>query len=169
MDRQDACPTNPKPNPLMKQFLFAASLLVMGSTVQAQDALTELVRADIRLEKRAILAANLPLTEEQGKAFWPLYDQYSAANKLVWDKRLKLIDDYAASFATMTDDKAASLMKQSFALDKEMLKVRESWSKRLNKVLPATTVARFVQVENQLENILNTQVREAIPLMEPKK
>jgi hypothetical protein len=153
----------------MKKLLIAVSIIAASSSVQAQDALTELVRADIRLEKRAILAANLPLTAEQGKVFWPLYDQYSAANKLVWDKRLTLIDDYAASFANMTDDKAASLMKRSFALDKEMLKVRESWSKRLSKVLPATTVARFIQVENQLENLLNTQVREAIPLMEPKK
>lgn len=153
----------------MKQCLFASSLLVLGSTVQAQDALTELLRADVRLEKRAILAANLPLNEEQGRAFWPLYDQYSAASKLVWDKRLALIEDYANSFETMTDAKASSLMKQSMSLDREMLKVRETWARRLNKALPATTVARFIQVETQLENLLNTQVRSAIPLMMPSK
>lgn len=153
----------------MKNLLIAGGLLLMGAHVQAQDASTELVRADIRLEKQAILAANLPLSEAQGKLFWPLYDQYSAAMKMVWDKRLTLIDDYAASYETMTDTKAASLMKQSMALDKEMLKVKENWSKRMSRVLPATTVARFLQVENQLENMLNTQVREAIPLMEPIK
>src|SRR5262245_49887575 len=36
----------------------------------------QLMRADIRSERKKIVAENLPLTENEATKFWPLYDRY---------------------------------------------------------------------------------------------
>ncbi len=151
--------------------LLTTAALCIGFVASAQNYndLVELVRSDLRTEKQAIVLANLGLTEQQSTAFSPLYDQYSAAMKTVWDKKIQLIKDYSGSYSNMTDETAKSLLSRSNALEKESLSVRNSYEKKMMKVLPATTVARWAQIENRLGKLIDLQIADEIPLMPAKK
>ena len=46
------------------------------SGVSEQD--LQLLRKDLRLQKKQIVAANMTLTDAQEEKFWRIYDQYSA-------------------------------------------------------------------------------------------
>ena len=89
--------------------------------------------------------------------------------KTVWDKKIQLIKDYSGSYSNMTDETAKSLLSRSNALEKESLSVRNSYEKKMMKVLPATTVARWAQIENRLGKLIDLQIADEIPLMPAKK
>jgi len=54
---------------------------------KAYDASVDLMRQDIRAERKKIVAANLPLTADEATKFWPLYDQYIAETIKLNDAR----------------------------------------------------------------------------------
>src|SRR5689334_16823239 len=65
----------PAPAPKAQQAAPAPS----GTTVtreQANDANVQLMREDIRAERKKIVAANMPLTAAEATKFWPVYEQY---------------------------------------------------------------------------------------------
>ena len=55
----------------------------------------ELVRRDLRSEKKKIIAASLPLTETEAVAFWPVYDQYAGQMTKHYDEFYAIIKEYA--------------------------------------------------------------------------
>jgi adenylate kinase family enzyme len=150
-------------------FLFAALFAGLATFAQNTTDLVEIVRSDIRTENRAIVLANLGLTEEQSKAFNPIYDQYQSAMKAHWDKRIQLIKDYAERYTTMDDATAKSMLTRLNTLEKESLSIRNSYEKKLMKVLPATVVTRWAQIESRLSKLIDLQIAEEIPLMPTKR
>ena len=57
-------------------------------------------------------------------------------------------------------------MERSFSMEKERTALKEQYFKKLGKVLPAQKVARFFQVENQLNLLLELQVTANLPIID---
>ena len=121
----------------------------------------------IQSDRNSIVAANLPLTTEQTTTFWPLYKEYRGEMQKVGDRMLKLITDYANSYnTTLTDEQAAALLKELFAVQGETLKVKEKYAPRFGAILPAKSVLRFYQLENKLDAIVTMSIVKQVPLAE---
>ena len=75
------------------------------SADQVADDTVQLMRQDIRSERKKIVAANLPLTEEEAVKFWPTYDRYVVEHSKIYDIRYALIKEYAK---LQHDDRRAS-------------------------------------------------------------
>src|SRR4051812_39028888 len=60
-------------------------------------AYVELLRADVRAEKVAILTEMMEFTEKEDAAFWPIYREYDVELSRINDTRVALIADYAKS------------------------------------------------------------------------
>src|SRR5262245_58292128 len=83
--------------------LLAASLVLLLSTSSvragaAGDADTQVLVDAIRANRKALVAVNLKLTDEEAKKFWPAYDHYQQEMNAVQDRLVKIIEDYTASF-----------------------------------------------------------------------
>src|SRR5262252_5486787 len=76
---------------------------------QVNDANIQLMRQDIRSERKKVVAANMPLTETEATKFWPVYDRYIGETIKVNDARYGLIKEYANTREAMTDTQANSL------------------------------------------------------------
>src|SRR5262245_27995625 len=88
-------------------FIFAPVVLIRAQGVQlaadsgnvtadqVNDANIQLMRRDIRAQRKQIVAANMPLTEDEATKFWPLYDRYIGETIKVNDVRYALIKEYA--------------------------------------------------------------------------
>jgi hypothetical protein len=63
---------------------------------EVSDSYIQLMRADIRSERKKIVAANLPLTEDEATKLWPFYDRYIGETIKVNDNRYALIKEYVA-------------------------------------------------------------------------
>jgi hypothetical protein len=124
----------------------------------------EVTRADIQADRKAIVAANLSLTDAQGAAFWPLYQEYRGEMSKIGDRTIKLVTDYAKSYDALTDVQATALMTEHLAIQRDTIKVKDKYRPRFEKVIPPKLVLRFYQVENRLDVILQAGVLSEIPL-----
>ena len=118
--------------------ICSLAILAMPQPARAQrvDQWTAIqqLQADLKADRQAVVAANLPLTEEEAKTFWPAYKEYRADVEKLGDRMVKLIAAYAADFETMTDAKADTFFNDLLAIDRDRLAVREQ-----------RTCRRFVQ------------------------
>ena len=69
----------------------------------------------------------------------------------------------------MNDEAAAGFMKRMSALEKEGMALRESYAKKVTKVLPTTVAARWMQVERRLNQVVELQLASEIPLMPTRR
>jgi hypothetical protein len=143
--------------------LMLASVGVVGA--QQETGEVQAARADIHAERTKLVAANLPLTDEEGAKFWPLYNEYHGEVSKLNDRSLALIKDYAANYKAMTDEKAKDLLKQQMQIDEDRLKLRKSYLAKFEKILPEKKVARYYQIERKLDASVQYEVSKAIPLV----
>src|SRR5215469_14540519 len=77
----------------------------------------DLMRKDIRSQKKQLIAQNLKLTDAEATKFWPIYDQYTAELVKINDKKYAVIQQYADRYGTLTDEEATKLMRQWMDVD----------------------------------------------------
>ena len=133
-------------------------------TVTDQD--IQLLRQDIRSQKKQLVAANLTLTDTEAMKFWPVYDQYAAELTKIGDQKYALIKEYAQNFGSLTDAQATSLLDRSLASDQAIAQLRIKYVPIINKVLPGTKTATFFQIDRRLSTLIDLQVASQIPLVQ---
>ncbi len=127
----------------------------------------DLMRKDIRSQKKQLIAANVPLTDTEAQVFWPVYDQYTADLVKTNNEKYTLIKEYAQSYSTMTDAQAEDWSKRVLKLDADVAALRIKYQPNFRKVLPAKKAALYEQVERQAQMIIDTQRWMQIPLVQP--
>jgi hypothetical protein len=152
----------------MRTIVVATTLMlawVGAAGAQQETGEVQSARADIHAARTKLVAANLPLTEEEGAKFWPLYNEYRGEVSKLNDRSLALIKDFAASYDSMSDEKASDLLKQQMAIDEDRLKLKKSYLGKFEKVLPQKKVARYYQIERKLDASVQYEAAKAIPLV----
>ncbi|MCU0252411.1 MAG: hypothetical protein MUE61_19640 [Vicinamibacterales bacterium] len=141
----------------------AAQTPQAGATTNMQI-LVEKLKAD----KKLLVAETVGLTDAEGKAFWPIYDACQAELGGINTRLKNLITAYAKDFnaGTMTDPKAAAMLTEMFAIDEALLASKKSCAAKLNGVIPATKIARYVQVENKIRAQINYDLAASIPFVQ---
>jgi len=130
------------------------------------QAYVQLLRADLKSQKEAIIREAMQLNQQQGAAFWPIYEQYNAEQSKLGDEKLAIVQDYAANFLTMTNEKADELAQRVMQLDERRMALREKYYAILKKALPAVLAVRYFQVENQIQLLLDLQIASNLPIIE---
>ena len=145
--------------------LFAFGLTALPAAADNSDAYLELLRSDIKAETVAILTEVMEFSNEEGETFWPIYREYEVENAKIGDRRIALIKSYAENFDMMSEEKAQQLAKDYFKLQDDKLKLSKSYHKKVEKALGANTAARFVQVMNQINLLIDVQIAANLPLI----
>lgn len=65
----------------------------------------------------------------------------------------------------MTDKEALALLDKHLAWENDVLKIRTTYAKKMRKVLSGRTVARFFQIENKMDLIVEYELAGEIPLI----
>jgi hypothetical protein len=125
----------------------------------------EIVKEKVRTDKKLFIATNMELTESEANAFWPVYEAYQAELSKFRDRDSNLIEEFAANFGTMSDDVAKNLLDDFLSIDSEYLKLRQSYLAKFRAVLPNTKVARYYQLENKIDAVLEYEQARRIPLI----
>ena len=152
----------------MRTFL-TGSVLVAFLTIPAaaQTDEIELTRAVIETQRQAIIAKNMELTEAESEEFWPAFRSYRGELAKLGDRTVAMIKSYAESFNadSMTDEKADALIKEYFSIEEAELKLQKRWWKKFSKILPARKAARYYQLENKLDAVVDVDLADQIPLI----
>src|SRR5437879_2645105 len=87
----------------------ALAIGLLGGITAAQDNPPTQKQLDIdalRAQRKAVVGANMQLTEKDAKAFWPLYEQYEDAMDKVDKRHVKEIKEYAKNYQNLPDEQA---------------------------------------------------------------
>ena len=155
---------------LTRFFTIALAITIIGITdvAPAQDQPAdnmEIVKEKIKSDKKLMVATNMQLTESEAKTFWPVYESYQAELGKLRDREIKLIEKFAASYETMSDDVAKKLLDDSLSIDSDHQKLRQSYLAKFRGVLSDAKVARYYQIESKIDAVLEYELAKRIPLV----
>ena len=155
--------------------VFALAIaFVASSTAFAQtqtsagvnvDTDVELLRRDLRADKKKLIALNLPLTETEATKFWPLYDQYAADMSKHYDEFYALIKDYAQKQKTITDSEASQMLNKWADLQVKLTQTRQKHIPMIERAVPGRKAALFFQIDRRLYALMDLQVSMQVPLL----
>ena len=149
--------------------VLAVTLIGFVGSAAAQDKPADnmdLVKEKIRTDKKLFIATNMQLTESEANAFWPVYEAYQAELGKLRDREIKLIEEFATKYETMSDDAAKKLLDDSLSIDSDHQKLRQSYLSKIRGVLPDKKVARYYQLENKIDAVLEYEMAKRIPLVQ---
>jgi hypothetical protein len=125
----------------------------------------ELMRRDLRSEKKQLIALNISLTDAEATKFWPVYDQYVAEMAKHNDAFYGVIKDYAANQKTLTDEQAINLISRWADIQVKQAQTRQKYIPIVEKVIPGRKAALFFQIDRRLYALMDLQVASQIPLL----
>jgi hypothetical protein len=143
-------------------------LIFCSVSLFAQETETELVRSAFRLEKKAVVAEFLQLSNDNAAKFWPIYEKYEQERASIGARRIKLIDTYTDKYETMDDASADALVKESATIQKKEVALREKYYETLKKSMGTAIAARFYQIEDAINVAVRMQLYNELPLLQKK-
>jgi len=134
---------------------------------QVNDANIQLMRQDIRSERKKVVAANMPLTEAEATKFWPLYDRYISETIKVNDTRFALLKEYAKNYDHSTEEQADGFIKRWLMLDGDNTQLRLKYIPEFEKVISHKKTAMFFQIDRRVSMLIELQLAAQVPLVKP--
>jgi len=130
----------------------------------------QILRDKLKADKKLIVAANMQLTESEAKGFWPVYEAYQKDLEEINKRTAAMIKSYADAWNTksMDNEKAKILTSEFLDIQADEVKLMQSYVPKLNDVLPATKVARYLQIESKIRTIIRYELVAEIPLVPDK-
>jgi hypothetical protein len=155
------------------KIIYAVILCVatFAATALAQEKPTDtnmqILLDKVKADKKLVVAANMDLNENEAKAFWPVYDAYQKDLQAINGRLGQTILAYAEGYnkKALTDDLAKQLTNEALAVDQDELTLRKTYAAKLNGVLPAMKVARYIQIENKIRAAIRYELATGIPLV----
>jgi len=153
---------------------IAAAVIVIASLVapiaHGEDKTADVtdmqsLRAAIKTDKKAFVAAKLDLTPAEAKKFWPIYDAYQRAIDASNRKRALVVESVVAKDEDLTNAYAKSLATEAIANDEAEIRARRGLQNRLLKALPPIKVARYLQLESKIRALQDYDIAATIPLV----
>ncbi|MDQ1310581.1 MAG: hypothetical protein QG601_1851 [Pseudomonadota bacterium] len=115
-------------------------------------------------DRKAVFAKNLGLTEAESAAFWPIYDAYEAKVKPLNDRFLANVNKFAENYDTLSEADAAAILKEKMAIEKEREALKQAYTRKVAKALPANKALRYAQLETRIDQMVRREVYGLIPL-----
>jgi hypothetical protein len=162
---------------MSKISFLLASALILGplaftgraaqpSGGQAEKADLQTLLDALRVNRKAMVAVNLELTDDEAAKFWPIYDRYQKEMSALGDRLVALIGDYSKSFRDMSNEKAMKLVDDYLSIEAGRLKVRRAYVDEFAKSIPGVKLARFYQLENKIDAVIRYEMAATIPVIE---
>jgi hypothetical protein len=124
----------------------------------------DLLRKDIRSQKKQLIAQNMKLSDAEAQKFWPVYDRYTTDLVKINNTKYDLIKRYLQTYTTMTDSEAEAFVKQWGGFDEQVIQLRLQYVPEFRKVLSAKNTLLFYQLDRRIQMMIDLQLSSQVPL-----
>ena len=121
----------------------------------------QLLKSNIRSQKKQIVAANMDLTDAEAEKFWPVYDRYAADLAKIYDRKIALLQQYLENYDSMSGEQSESYLRERAAVEEDVMQLRLKYLPEFRKVLSGRETALFYQIDWRLDLIVNLQFAQA--------
>jgi hypothetical protein len=151
----------------MKKYVLITVALFLASFAYTQSSKEEidLVQAAFGMDKKAIVADFVQLSETQKDAFWTLYDEYETKRKEYGRERIELLKQYADQYMTMTSEQADAWTKKVMELQVKTDKLIATYYEKVMKVSDGVVATQFYQIENYILSMIRMQILQGVPFL----
>jgi hypothetical protein len=150
--------------------ICAVAFLAAPSYAQDQsaDMNMQILRDKVKADKKALVAANMQLTDAEAKAFWPIYDQYQKDLAAINNRLAKAIAAYADAYnaGPVSDATAKKLIEEAIAIDEAWVNLQRQYAAKLTQAIPAAKAARYLQIESKIRAAIRYELAANIPLVQ---
>jgi hypothetical protein len=156
---------------MKKITLLLVALLTFGGILTAQSNKEEmdLMQAAFGIEKKAMVSDFVKVDPAQKDAFWKLYDQYEVERKALGQKRVQLLEKYAANYDKLTIEFADSWSKEVLDISKKTDALLVTYFNKIKKATNSVVALQFYQVEGYILSGIRLSILEDLPLPDLKK
>jgi len=150
----------------MKKIIFGLIIFMSASLIaQTADTYLELLRSDLKTQKKVVIAEAMNLNELQAEKFWPIYREFEFESAKLGDVKVEIIKEYAAKYDNLTEEVADDLLNKSFELDEDKLDLQKEYYNKVKAQLGAKQAGKFMQIVNRLNMLIDIQVAAELPLI----
>jgi Spy/CpxP family protein refolding chaperone len=121
-----------------------------ASQPKSDDDFIELLRKDVRSQKKQIIAQNMALSDAAAEKFWPVYDQYAAELSRIYDTKIAVLNDYVENYSNMTGEQAENYIRKRAEVEQSIMQLRLKYMPAFRKVLSGRETALFYQLDWRL-------------------
>ncbi len=142
-------------------------MMVLGLNASAQGSTDEikLIQDLYGKSKSDVVKEYLGLSETQYAAFQPIYDSYESQRKSLSQQKIKILEDYAQNYSTLSDAKATELTNANLKYNQDSEKLLAKTHSKLAKAIGGINAAKFVQLELYLQVTIRSEIQNAIPFI----
>jgi hypothetical protein len=145
--------------------IAVASLLSTCMFAQSNKEDVDLIQSIFGKEKKELVQVYMTIPEAQSAKFWTLYDEYETARKKLGQERIKLIEAYATNYEKLDSKKATDLVTKKLAWADKYTKFQQSYFTKFSAVIGGLQAAKFIQLEDYIENCIRLSIQEEIPFI----
>lgn len=144
-------------------FAVAFSVATFAQNTSKDD--IDIVQSLYGKSKAELVTQYMALSGTQATEFTKVYEAYEVERKKLGQEKIRLIDQYAADYATLTDEKADVLAKGTFKNNAAYEKLYSTYYGKAKKVIGAMNAMKFIQLEIYLQTEIRSSIQNAIPFV----
>lgn len=151
----------------MKKYLLIFAALYFASFAYSQSNKEEidLIQAAFGMDKKAIVADFVQLSDTQKDAFWTLYDEYETKRKEYGRERIELLKQYAELYMTMTSEQADEWTKKVMELQVKTDKLIATYYEKVKDISDGVVATQFYQIENYILSMIRMEILQGVPFL----
>ncbi len=152
---------------MKKVFLVIAGLaFLLGTKAQSTTSNDlEIIQSVFGKSKKQLVETYMGLNSEAAAKFWPVYDDYETKRRELVRDRLQTLTQYVDNYLSLTDDVAASIAKQTFKNEKNIIKLHKKYYCKMKKAIGALNATKFMQMELYIQKSVELDVMDDIPFI----
>lgn len=143
--------------------VLALVVLVVPADAQVSDE-TVLTYEVLTEDYDGLVKEAMNLTDEQWKAFEPVFDEYKGVMHPVFEKQISVIKEFVKKKGELTDAEAQAALQVILDIERDEWLIKRDFQREFLEVIPAAKVLRFSQIENRMTLMLMYNVAKDIPL-----
>ena len=124
----------------------------------------QLTRSGIQKDRQAIVKAALPLDNAEGAKFWPLYADYKTEQEAIANRSWKALTSFAENYDKLGEETSKAVLDDWVGAREDQAKLAKKWRGKFSKAIGEKKTLRFYQIEAKLDQIIQGEVLQAVPL-----
>lgn len=116
--------------------------------------------------KKELVKQYMNLSDTQDDKFQVVYESYEAERKVLGQKKIQIINDYAKNYDILSDSKADELIKANFKNNLDVEKLISSTYEKVKRAVGVINAAKFAQLEEYLQITIRAEIQDSIPFID---
>jgi len=149
---------------------FGTTQAIAETQAEIFEDTIKLTRGIVAKQRNDLVLKNMGLTTFEEKSFFGVYNAYRDEMKPLLDQEVKLITDYADTHVNknLTDKQALNFAIKLLDLKSKKIELRRKYIDEFKGEISLKHIARFIQLENKLDAVMNYDIARQVPLVPVK-